>query len=399
MTIFIAPNQRRFHLFPISISRYERVQYLVDDFRARLQGLLTTLCIAFTAICMACRRKQALAPRDTPQHTAPFTYLPNDVLLNIVAFLPLADAVSLSMSCKRTATLLKHQRALITEAATGEQYRFLRRFDQQYPEWCLCKTCARYFRWTKDKVSTAHLCRTENENYRESCIWITPWLLLNDHVLTLVKRARYYRDRRYGLPLSILHRSFDWSYWKVTTRIVCTSELPSSYILRIKSTTPLIRGATKCLEPHIAASSIGTCRCLGSSTVLEIAQDALISLDVENAHGAGHGSCGKICKRNINPVWPVRRCELCNCRMQVRLQCAGQTHEMAIVRYHDLGPLMNVTSSIPSSDEDEEELNKVNYTRDGAGNGLRYLGEGDERDRCDAAEDTVRCPNDEEIWI
>jgi len=81
------------------------------------------------------------------------------------------------------------------------------------------------------------------------------------------------------------------------------------------------------------------------------------------------------------------------------LQCVGQTHEMAIVRYHDLGPLMNATSSILSSDEDEKELNKLNYTRDGAGKGLRYLGEGDERDRCDAAEGTVRCPNDVEIWI
>jgi len=89
--------------------------------------------------------------------------------------------------------------------------------------------------------------------------------------------------------------------------------------------------------------------------------------------------------------------------MQVRLQCGGQSraHEQAIVKYHDLGPvsLFNLTSSVLWSKRDERELRRQNYTRGWAGGkAIRYLGGGVERDRCDAAEGAVRCPNDEVIW-
>jgi len=112
MTMFSAPNRRRFHLFPVSISRRERLQYLAEDTRAGLQGLLTALCMAFAAIHMACKGKRTLhiPQQEASRHPTPFANLPDDILLNIVDVLPLADVVALSMTHKAAGALSKHHR-------------------------------------------------------------------------------------------------------------------------------------------------------------------------------------------------------------------------------------------------------------------------------------------------
>ena len=110
MTIFIAPKRRRFHLFPITMSIRERLQYLAEDFSVGLRGLLTALCMVLTAAGPAGETEQAMVSHEKPQLTAPFTNLPNDILLNIVDFLPPADVVALSMTNKAVGTLLKHPR-------------------------------------------------------------------------------------------------------------------------------------------------------------------------------------------------------------------------------------------------------------------------------------------------
>lgn len=129
--------------------------------------------------------------------------LPAEVLLHIAAFLPLCDIASLAIAAKAFVHALGYSWDLLSLPHNkGQRLLFLRQFDVLNPCWLLCRVCLKYHCWNDSKL-------IEPRQWAHNCQPM-PIIRLNDEVTLhqahwqLVKRARHYKDSRFGKSIESL---------------------------------------------------------------------------------------------------------------------------------------------------------------------------------------------------
>jgi len=113
----------------------------------------------------------------------------------------------------------------------GEKLDFLSKFDSLNPQWLLCRVCLRYHRWgglPSQQVATwSHHCQAITE------IPVDKALSFPQAYWRLVKRAKYYDDPEYGLPIDALNIT-SWSQdWTSITDATWSTD--KSLVIRITS--------------------------------------------------------------------------------------------------------------------------------------------------------------------
>lgn len=314
---------------------------------------------------------------------SPVDAVPLEIWYEVADHLPVEDIAVLALTCKALAAVFGYTwRTLREPDRRAAKLRFLQRLDRSLPRMLLCLECGIFVWWNqaaqgrKEEIDWHEDFQHKHHERREGRVRLTKQLALNLSRLQLLKRARYYRDKRYGIGLVDYVGGWTEEGWSfqcdltfsrdeaLLRRVICSINVEERGITAVHF--------APCVDRYEYGFSICDCP-----------ESVLPELVRGDCHEAIHTL--PVLKQSKGRFFalPRRKCTVCYTEVAVVLTCildefdSYQAAVLQATRWIDLGPVSEF-NALPVEMRDvkveEEELARVMYARDANGT-YRYTGQ------------------------
>ena len=159
--------------------------------------------------------------------------MPDDVLHSIAEWLSLSDVGSLALSRLRFSIALEREcKRWDLPENIETKFRFLQTLDKLHTDWVLCKNCVKFHKWHPSDIDHSKCAFTTDFDDLFPDLYVHRDIDIPAITIALVKRARFYDDPAYGLPIEHLfkrYRTLDG--WHIKAEAVFTRE--NALLIRI----------------------------------------------------------------------------------------------------------------------------------------------------------------------
>lgn len=294
--------------------------------------------------------------------------LPDDVLLDIAEWLSLINVSMWALSRYRFMEVFKRKCTKWNlPVMAKKKFRFLQHLDTLHEDWILCKNCVKFHRWHPVEKSYNECAPATIFNDERTDLILHHEVTIPATTIQLVKRARYYGDLRYGLPIECLYKRYrTLDGWHIKTEAVFTRD--NALLVRVTNESLFAKQYGGLLETTF-------CGCGVSCTVnpAKDDSDALVEKYMEQLNLTYKPrALIETTRGGERSIGQWHRCQRCFALLNGAIDWLTTdplNWKNTYVRYYDLGPV-SAFNDIPTRHytyDDALRIFQLDYKRDQRG--------------------------------